>query len=55
MMNTAEVQLAIYFEVILRHRGYPDAADRIAEIVGVEVDRRARSMSPSDAGLRPTG
>jgi hypothetical protein len=46
MMTETEIQMVSYAEGILRSRGYAAAADSLAEVIGTEVDRRARLLAP---------
>lgn len=43
MMTETELQLVLYAEGILRARGYADVADTVANVVGIEAERRARA------------
>ena len=52
MMTEAEIQLAAYVEGILRARGYPDVANTVANIVGIEAERRARRHQLTGTGPR---
>lgn len=51
MMTETEMQLAIYVEGILRARGYADVANTVANIVGIEAQRRDRMMMQPSMGL----
>ncbi len=51
MMTENELQLAIYVEGILRTRGYADVANTVANVVGIEAERRDRMMMQPSAEL----
>ncbi|MCW1957829.1 MAG: hypothetical protein KIH64_004640 [Mycobacterium sp.] len=51
MMTENEMQLAIYVEGILRSRGYADVANAVANVVGIEAERRSRMMMPPGVEL----
>lgn len=51
MMTENEMQLAIYVEGILRTRGYADVANTVANIVGIEAERRDRMTMRPGMGL----
>ena len=44
MMTETEIQLAVYVEGILRARGYADVANTVANVIGIEADRRNRTL-----------
>ena len=45
MMTETELQLTMYAEGILRARGYADVADTVANVVAIEAERRAQTMT----------
>lgn len=51
MMTETEIQLAVYVEGILRTRGYADVANTVANIVGIETERRNRMFMHPGAEL----
>lgn len=52
MMSMAELQLLAYADAILRQRGYQDAADHLAGVLGSESERLNHDSAPRRAHLR---
>lgn len=46
MMTEAEIQMISYAQGILRSRGYSEAVENLNAVIGTEVERRGRLMSP---------
>lgn len=55
MMTENEIQLAVYVEGILRTRGYADVANTVANVVGIEAERRTRRLTQPGLELLDVG